>query len=44
MSRLFPAVRKVVVPGAGHWVHADAPDVVIAELLAFADQVDARRH
>jgi pimeloyl-ACP methyl ester carboxylesterase len=44
MSRLFPAVRKVVVPGAGHWVHADAPDVVIAELLAFADQVDTRRH
>jgi pimeloyl-ACP methyl ester carboxylesterase len=43
MVRLFPAVRKVVVPGAGHWVHADAPDVVIAELLAFAEQIDAAR-
>lgn len=43
MERLFPSVRKVVVPGAGHWVHADAPDVVIAALLAFADTVAGSR-
>jgi pimeloyl-ACP methyl ester carboxylesterase len=43
MERLFPAVRKVVVPGAGHWVHADAPDAVIAALLDFAETVAAGR-
>lgn len=37
MALLFPAVRKVVVPGAGHWVHADAPDAVIGALLAFVE-------
>ncbi|MFT4110772.1 alpha/beta fold hydrolase [Propionicimonas sp.] len=36
MRRLFPGVQRVVVPGAGHWVHADAPAAVIGELLAFA--------
>ena len=25
--------RSVVVPGAGHWVNQEAPDVVNAELL-----------
>jgi pimeloyl-ACP methyl ester carboxylesterase len=43
MTRLFPAVRTVVVPGAGHWVHADAPDAVIAALLDFAETVDSTR-
>jgi pimeloyl-ACP methyl ester carboxylesterase len=41
MARLFPAVRTVEVPGAGHWVHADAPQAVIAQLLGFAERVDA---
>lgn len=40
MERLFPSVRRLVVPGAGHWVHADAPQTVIDALLAFAEQVD----
>ena len=29
MKELFPAVRKVMVKGAGHWVHADQPEIVI---------------
>ncbi|WP_304272481.1 alpha/beta fold hydrolase [Pseudoglutamicibacter cumminsii] len=29
MKELFPAVRKIMVKGAGHWVHADRPEVVI---------------
>jgi pimeloyl-ACP methyl ester carboxylesterase len=32
MRRLFPSTRKVVVKDAGHWVHAQQPDVVV-ELL-----------
>ncbi len=41
MDRHFPRTTRVVVPGAGHWVHADAPDVVIATLLEFAASMDA---
>ena len=32
MKSLFPRVRNVTVKGAGHWVHADRPEVV-TELL-----------
>ncbi|HSN11765.1 MAG TPA: alpha/beta fold hydrolase [Propionibacteriaceae bacterium] len=32
MRALFPKVRLVVVKGAGHWVHADQPDVVAGTL------------
>lgn len=32
MRTLFPQVRKVTVKGAGHWVHTDAPEVVIETL------------
>lgn len=32
MRALFPAARRVIVKGAGHWVHTDAPDVVVATL------------
>ncbi|MCC6495183.1 MAG: alpha/beta fold hydrolase [Propionibacteriaceae bacterium] len=39
MRRLFPAVRRQVVPGAGHWVHADQPAAVITALLDFVDGV-----
>ena len=35
MHRLFPAVRLVTIPGAGHWVHADAPAELSAELIDF---------
>lgn len=29
MRSYFPKVRQVTVKGAGHWVHTDAPDVVV---------------
>ncbi len=32
MRRLFPAVRQLTVKGAGHWVHTDAPGVVVEAL------------
>ncbi|GAA1801792.1 alpha/beta hydrolase [Nostocoides veronense] len=32
MRALFPQVRKVAVKGAAHWVHTDAPAVVIETL------------
>ncbi len=34
MRALFPRVRLVTVKSAGHWVHADRPEVVI-ELLSY---------
>jgi len=43
MARLFPNVAKVVVPGAGHWLHADAPEAFLSELLGFAARVDDPR-
>lgn len=42
MTRLFTAVRRVEVPGAGHWVHADNPPAVIAALLAFVAEMDGQ--
>jgi pimeloyl-ACP methyl ester carboxylesterase len=35
MQALFPKVRQVTVKGASHWVHTDAPDVVIEVLRRF---------
>jgi pimeloyl-ACP methyl ester carboxylesterase len=32
MRRLFPRVLTVVVPDAGHWVHADNPSAVVQAL------------
>ncbi len=37
MRQLFPRVRLVWVPGAGHWVHADAPAELTAEIVGFLD-------
>ncbi len=34
---LFPAARFTSLKGAGHWLHADAPDAFIAVLQAFLD-------
>ena len=36
MRRLFPRARKVVVKDAGHWVHAQKPDVVVDVLRRLA--------
>lgn len=35
MRALFPKVRRLTVRGAGHWVHAEKPDEVIAALRGF---------
>jgi esterase len=35
IERLFPAARIEVVPGAGHWVHVDAPDTVTRLVSGF---------
>jgi len=32
MRELFPLVRQVTVKGVGHWVHTDAPEIVIGAL------------
>lgn len=34
---LFPASRVEEIPGAGHWLHADAPAAFIAAVEAFLD-------
>jgi pimeloyl-ACP methyl ester carboxylesterase len=35
MQALFPKVRQLTVKGASHWVHTDAPDVVVEALRRF---------
>jgi pimeloyl-ACP methyl ester carboxylesterase len=35
ITSLFPAARFVTLPEAGHWVHADDPEGVLAALEAF---------
>jgi len=35
ISTMFPEVRIVVVPDAGHWVHADNPELVAMEIRNF---------
>ncbi|MFZ0529970.1 MAG: alpha/beta fold hydrolase, partial [Propionicimonas sp.] len=42
MTRLFPRVRRVVVPGAGHWVHSDNPTATLAALSELVEQASAR--
>lgn len=37
MLQLFPGARLVTVGGAGHWVHADAPEALTAHLKQFLD-------
>ena len=36
MSRWFPRQRRVVVKGAGHWVHSQRPEVFVEVLRRFA--------
>jgi len=35
IARLFPAATVEVIPGAGHWVHAEAPDAFLAAVMPF---------
>lgn len=37
--RHLPTARHHVVDGAGHYVHLERPDVVVAEVAAFVDEV-----
>lgn len=32
MRRLFPLARQFTIKGAGHWVHTDAPEIVVEAL------------
>ena len=36
MRALFPRTQLVTIKGAGHWVHADRPEVFLETLRAFA--------
>lgn len=36
MRALFPRTQLVTIKGAGHWVHADRPDVFVATIRRFA--------
>ena len=38
---LFPAASVVTVAGAGHWLHAEQPDAVIAHIETFLDHTSA---
>lgn len=40
---LFPAAEQAVVPGAGHWLHADAPRVFADLVAAFLDRRPAAK-
>ena len=35
IERMFPRASIEMVPGVGHWVHAEAPDAFLAHLQAF---------
>jgi pimeloyl-ACP methyl ester carboxylesterase len=37
IARLFPNAEVRQVAGAGHWIHADAPEATIAELKRFLE-------
>lgn len=37
MTSLFPRTRQLTVKGAGHWVHADQPEVFVSALRRFLD-------
>lgn len=37
ITRLFPAATVVHIPGAGHWLHAEAPELFLKEVTAFLD-------
>ena len=38
MRAHFPRTRLLTVKGAGHWVHTDAPEIIVAALRRFVSQ------
>ena len=36
----YPHVRPIIVPGAGHWIQNDFPDVVVEEALKTVAELD----
>jgi len=37
IRRIFPAADFIIIPGSGHWIHADNPEAVKECLLRFLD-------
>jgi len=37
IRRIFPAADFIIIPGSGHWIHADNPEAVKKCLLRFLD-------
>ena len=37
IRRIFPAADFIIIPGSGHWIHADNPEAVRECLLRFLD-------
>ena len=35
MRRYFPRARLFTIKGVGHWVHTDAPDIIVTVLRRF---------
>jgi pimeloyl-ACP methyl ester carboxylesterase len=38
INDIFPQSKTVTIPGAGHWVHVDAPDEFIKTVLDFLNE------
>ena len=38
ITKIFPNADLITIPGAGHWIHADQPDALMAEVISFLDQ------
>ncbi len=41
MRAIFPRTRLFTIKGAGHWVHTDAPDIIVQALRRFVRGSDA---
>jgi pimeloyl-ACP methyl ester carboxylesterase len=39
IRKIFPAAEFILIPGAGHWIHADNPEAVINCLLKFLENI-----
>jgi pimeloyl-ACP methyl ester carboxylesterase len=40
IRRLFPAAKFETIPGAGHWVHADKPNELLAVMKEFIQNTE----